>query len=505
MTVRTRVAPSPTGDPHVGTAYMALFNWAFARSQGGQFILRIEDTDAARSTAASEQAILDALKWLGIDWDEGPGVDGPHAPYRQSERRDRYQAAADQLINTGKAFRCFCTPERLNALRAEQQARGETTRYDGLCRSLDPAAATERVAAGESHVVRMVVPDEGSCRFQDLLRGEIEIPWSQIDMQVLLKSDGMPTYHLAVVVDDDAMGITHIIRGEEWINSTPKHVALYEYFGWQLPVFCHMPLLRNPDSSKLSKRKNPTSLNYYRNVGILPEALRNYLALMGWSMPDESEIFSLATFVEAFELERIHLGGPVFDLEKLGWLNGQYLRELAPDAFQERLRNWLLEGDRLQRLIPLIQPRTERFADIAPQVEYLLGDRRPLTAEDFTHKAVDADTAKKILDHVLRVMDALRSWQRDELYELCNGLANAMGIKFRDFLFPLFIALSGRAVSLPLFDSMEFLGQDITRVRLREGVQALGGIGKKQEKRLEKDFRSLAFDPANPSGKATES
>jgi glutamyl-tRNA synthetase len=293
MTVRTRIAPSPTGFPHVGTAYIALFNLCFAKQHGGEFILRIEDTDQVRSTPESEQMILDSLKWLGLNWAEGPDVGGPHAPYRQSERRDIYTAHTQQLVDAGHAFACFCSEDRLTALRTEQMANKQTPRYDGHCLSLSLAETTAKIAAGDAYVVRMKVPTEGICEIQDLLRGQIDIPWEQVDMQVLQKTDGLPTYHLANVVDDHLMQITHVIRGEEWISSAPKHKLLYQYFGWDMPVLCHMPLLRNPDKSKLSKRKNPTSITYYRDMGFLPEALTNYLGRMGWSMPDEREKFTL--------------------------------------------------------------------------------------------------------------------------------------------------------------------------------------------------------------------
>ena len=270
MTVRTRIAPSPTGDPHIGTAYMALFNYAFARRHGGQFLLRIEDTDQTRSTAESERAIFEALGWLGLRWDEGPDVGGPHGPYRQSERTVIYREHAVRLVEAGHAYPCFCSAERLAGLREKQMAAGETPGYDGHCVAIDPDEARRRIAAGETHVIRMRVPSEGECVFTDRLRGEIRIPWTQVDHQILLKSDGFPTYHLANVVDDHLMGITHVIRGEEWINSAPKHLLLYEYFGWQAPELCHLPLLRNPDKSKLSKRRNPTSINSYRQAGYLP-------------------------------------------------------------------------------------------------------------------------------------------------------------------------------------------------------------------------------------------
>ncbi|MFM8354759.1 MAG: glutamate--tRNA ligase, partial [Gammaproteobacteria bacterium] len=460
MKVRTRIAPSPTGDPHLGTAYMALFNWVFARSRGGEFVVRIEDTDQARSTPESERAILDALRWLGLTWHEGPDVGGPHGPYRQSARKQIYQQHAQQLVRDGHAFHCFCSAETLDAMRARQREAGENPRYDGTClrRSVDDVRA--RLGRAEPHVIRMKVPDEGTSAFDDVLRGRIEIPWSQIDMQVLVKHDGFPTYHLAVVVDDHLMQITHILRGEEWINSTPKHQLLYQYFGWQMPVMCHLPLLRNPDQSKLSKRKNPTSINYYQRIGILPEALLNYLGLMGWSMQDERDIFSPEEMANDFVLDKVHLGGPVFDQAKLSWLNGQYLRALTPDAFMDRVQAWALNRANLATLVPLLQPRTERLADLLPQADYLLGDRRSLVLADFTHPKVDLELCGQILDHVSRELDTLRHWQRDQLFEICQSLANHMGLKIREFLFPLFIALSGRAVALPLFDSMVVLGPD---------------------------------------------
>ncbi|MEM9622846.1 MAG: glutamate--tRNA ligase [Pseudomonadota bacterium] len=490
MTVRTRIAPSPTGDPHVGTAYMALFNWAFARHHGGQFLVRIEDTDAERSTAESEQAIFAALNWLGLDWDEGPDVGGPNQPYRQSERRETYQAHCQQLLDQGHAFYCFCSRERLDEVRAQQQANKETTRYDGHCLQLSDTEVQAKLAAGESHVVRMRVPEEGDCTFTDRLRGEISIPFSQVDMQVLLKADGMPTYHLAVVVDDHLMGITHVLRGEEWLNSVPKHILLYQYFNWPVPELVHLPLLRNPDQSKLSKRKNPTSVTYYRDEGYLPQALLNYLALMGWSMPDEQEIFSLAEMVAAFDVSRISVRGPVFDQTKLAWMNGQYLRSLSADEFGATVAQWLNRDGRLQALIPLVQERTETLSDLLPQLDYLLGARKPLTPEDFDHKKLERDQVVQIIHHTLSEFDTLRDWQRDTLFNTCQALADVCGFKFREFLFPLFVAISGRGVSLPLFDSMVFLGPDLCRARLRDALEVQGLSGK-ERKRLDKALVGL--------------
>ena len=271
-TTRTRIAPSPTGDPHVGTAYVALFNFALARRHGGQFILRIEDTDRQRSHPASERMIFEALRWLGLHWDEGPDVGGPYGPYRQSERSLIYRQHAAELVSKGAAYPCFCTPERLAALREEQKARKAAVMgYDGLCRRLDPAEAARRRENGEPHVVRLAMPEEPSMVVTDLLRGDVRFERPQMDDQVLLKSDGFPTYHLANVVDDHLMRITHVIRAEEWLSSLPKHVQLYRSFGWEMPVFCHLPLLRNADKSKISKRKNPVSLNHYRRAGYLPK------------------------------------------------------------------------------------------------------------------------------------------------------------------------------------------------------------------------------------------
>src|SRR5881628_453695 len=272
MSVRTRIAPSPTGDPHVGTAYVALFNYAWARRNGGRFVLRIEDTDRQRSHPASERMIFEALRWLGLTWDEGPDVGGAHGPYRQSERTEFYRRHAEELLRRGGAYLCFCTPERLEALRAEQREKKLPSGYDGRCRSLPPEEARRRRAAGEAHVVRLAMPSEDSMVVADLLRGDIRFERPQMDDQVLLKSDGFPTYHLANVVDDHLMGITHVIRAEEWLSSLPKHVQLYRAFEWEMPVFCHLPLLRNADRSKISKRRNPVSLNHYRRAGYLPEA-----------------------------------------------------------------------------------------------------------------------------------------------------------------------------------------------------------------------------------------
>jgi glutamyl-tRNA synthetase len=435
--------------------------------------------------------IFDALRWMGLEWDEGPDIGGPYGPYRQSDRLDHYTKHAAELVEGGHAFHCFCSKERLAELRRAQQSAGETPRYDGHCIGMDESDKARRVESGEVHVIRLRVPDDGECTFEDGLRGAITIPWQQVDMQVLVKSDGFPTYHLAVVVDDHQMDITHVLRGEEWISSVPKHVLLYQYFGWDMPSHYHLPLLRNSDQTKMSKRRNPTSINYYQRCGYLPEALLNYLALMGWSMPDEREIFGFDEMVEALDVDRMSTGAPVFDTEKLNWLNGQYIRGMSSSAFMDRVADWAVNRERLAELVPLIQERTERFIDLLPQVDYLLGERAEITQASFAHKDLGEGDCLRILDHTLRTLERMRSWQRDDLFEELKSLAEAMDVKFRDFLFPLFVAVSGREVSLPLFDSMAFLGSDLTRTRIRTAIDALGGLSKKETRRLERAFQEL--------------
>ena len=491
MTVRTRVAPSPTGDPHVGTAYIALFNLAFARAHGGQFVLRIEDTDQARSTAASEQAILDSLRWLGLEWDEGPDVGGDYGPYRQSERRDIYAGYAQQLLDAGHAFRCYRTPEELAELREKLKADGQQRALKASDLELPEDEVASREKAGDPSVIRMRVPEQGACPVNDMLRGTMELDWAQVDAQILLKSDGMPTYHLANVVDDHLMGITHVIRGEEWINSAPKHKLLYEYFGWQMPELCHMPLLRNPDKSKLSKRKNPTSINFYRRMGYLPEAVVNYLGRMGWSMPDEQEKFSLAEMFAAFDIKRVSLGGPVFDVEKLSWLNGQWLKELDDQQFLEQLMNWAFNRDYVMQILPHLRGRVETFSEVADKALFCFNGMPVITEESFTHKQYPVEDMREWLQYLLWSLEALRDWRRDNIFAEAQQLAKGLDVKVKDFLFPVFVAIAGTPASFSVVDSMEIIGADISRARLRHAIEALGGVSKKQAKKLEKRWQEL--------------
>lgn len=482
MPPRVRIAPSPTGSPHVGTAYVALFNRTFARKHGGRFILRIEDTDRARSTRESEEAIYDALRWLGLDWDEGPDVGGPHAPYRQSERSDIYRRHADQLIEGGAAYRCFCTAERLAEMRARQKAeKSSTLGYDGLCRELPLDEAGSRAAAGETHVVRLKVPNEGSTVFQDLLRKPVEIAHREIDDQVLLKSDGHPTYHLANVVDDHVMEITHVLRAEEWIPSTPKHVLLYQAFGWEPPVFCHLPLLRNKDKSKISKRKNPTSLDWYKESGFLPEALLNFLSLMGWKPEDEEEIFSATRFQEEFEPDQLNTTGPVFDLTKLEWLNGEYIRALQPDQLARLLIEFTgrdLERDKLDRVVPLIRERLKRLDQFDALTGFLYQDAPELDLAEFkAAKKMTDDERVAALELCAELVGAATAIDHESVEQPLRAAATERGWKVGDLFMCLRIAITGSRASPPLVESMQVLGQEACLVRIRSAADLLRSSG----------------------------
>ena len=494
MTIRTRIAPSPTGDPHVGTAYIALFNLCFARQHGGDFILRIEDTDQARSTPESEQAIFDSLRWLGIEWAEGPDVGGPYGPYRQSERADIYKQYAEQLVEAGHAFYCYRSPEELNELREARRAQGGFTALKPSELKLSEEEVSRRRAAGMPAVIRMNVPEEdGPCPINDMLRGDIELDWGQVDAQILLKSDGLPTYHLANVVDDHLMGITHVIRGEEWINSAPKHKLLYQYFGWDMPVLCHLPLLRNPDKSKLSKRKNPTSILYYQRMGFLPEALLNYLGRMGWSMPDEREKFTLADMLAEFDIKRVSLGGPIFDTEKLSWLNGLWMREeLNIEQLAQRLHHWALNQDNLLKVLPHAIPRMETLSDFLPLTAFLASGMIPVDSEKYTQLKLSEEELKSVLQFALWRLESIQVWERDDIFSHLKSLADSLDIKLKDFLAPLFLAIAGTTASFSVMDAMVLLGPDMSRARLRYALNGLfGEIGKKQLKKLEKAYQSL--------------
>jgi glutamyl-tRNA synthetase len=480
--VRTRIAPSPTGDPHVGTAYVALINYCYAKKFGGQFLLRIEDTDQARSTPESEAAILDSLRWLGLTWDEGPDVGGPHGPYRQSERSAIYSKYIDQLLEGGHAFRCFCTPERLDEMREAQRMAKIPPRYDGRCLAVPKAESAER-AKSEPFVVRMRVPDTGTAVIEDLRRGTIEIEWNTVDMQVLMKSDGLPTYHLANVVDDHLMEITHVIRGEEWVSSAPKHLLLYQYFGWTPPAFLHVPLLRNPDKSKLSKRKNPTSILFFKAMGYLPEALLNFLGLLMVSSADGEEVMTLEQLIARFEVEHLSLGGPVFDMPKLDWLNGKYLRELAPAEFLTRIDAWGGDRQRFATMAALAQSRIERLSDLGPLLAFFFAGRLNLTeAQVLDGQKLTKDEVRRAIALAMWDLDGSQTFDKTVVEAVLKGVADRLGRKFRDLARVFYVVLTGSPTSVPLFDALELLGRDLCRERLRNALATLGTPSSKEEK-----------------------
>jgi glutamyl-tRNA synthetase len=473
VTVRLRVAPSPTGDPHVGTAYMSLFNLAFARHEGGSFILRVEDTDRARFQADSEQQIYDTLHWLGLNWDEGPDIGGPHAPYRQSERLDTYRPVADALLASGHAYLCWCTPERLAEMREAQQKAKLPTGYDRMCvgKSREERAALPGFA--DMPVVRMFVPDDAPLAFLDLIRGEVNAP--RPDDQVLMKTDGYPTYHLANVVDDHAMEITHVVRGEEWISSTPKHLLLYDWMGWERPAFAHMPLLRNADKSKISKRKNPAArLTWFLEEGFLPEALRNFLGLMGYSLPDGQEVFSFEEMVESFDWARVNPVGPVFDVDKLRWLSGHYMRELDVADVAARIVAYMgvtgAEADLVARAAPLVQPRIGTLREASQMLQFLVvGDAFVVDPADAAKSL--GEPARPVLVAALSALRDVSPFATAEIEAaLRAALVDGLGLKANKAFTPVRVAVTGTAVSPPLFESIELLGRDATLTRLESAL-----------------------------------
>src|SRR6478736_1394073 len=459
--VRLRVAPSPTGDPHVGTAYMAMFDLAYARQQGGRFILRIEDTDRARFSPTSEQQLYDTLHWLGLTWDEGPDLGGPDAPYRQSERLDTYRPYADRLLEEGKAYRCWCSPERLAQMREEQQRAKQPTGYDRLCLGLTREERAGLPGFSPEPVVRMLVPEDVELEFDDLIMGRTRAP--RPDDQVILKADGFPTYHLAVVVDDHEMGITHVVRGQEWISSTPKHLLLYRWLGLTPPEFAHMPLLRDEKKAKISKRKNPWArLTWFKEQGYLPEALVNFLALQGYppiveADGTEREVFSFAEFTERFRWEDVNRAGAIFNLDKLDWLNGVYIRGLDGRDFTSRLLPYL-EADGVLSGSPSLGELGRLMADAA---------RAQLNDDS----AAVLDAALRVLgdidDHPRGLLGSESGWSAAAIEgALREAVVDGLGIKPKFAFGPLRTAVSGQRVSPPLFESMEILGKTSTLARI---------------------------------------
>ena len=480
--IRVRIAPSPTGDPHVGTAYIGLINFIYARQRKGQFILRIEDTDRTRFVSSSEQMIFDALKWVGLTWDEGPDVGGPYGPYRQSERTEIYREHAELLLTNQTAYRCFCTSDELEAARKQQIAAKLPPRYAGTCRHLSPEQTEANLAEGKSFVIRMKVPSEGSTTFTDELRGSITFDHFNVDDQVLLKSDGFPTYHLANVVDDHLMHITDVIRAEEWISSTPKHVLLYQAFGWQLPRFWHMPLLRNLDKSKISKRKNPVSLVYYRQAGFLPQALLNFLGLMGGGMPNEinngTEKFTLPEMIEHFDVRNIRLGGPVFDLTKLKWLNGEYIRALAPEDFYAALRSNVLSDEYLSGIAALIQTRIETLGQFGDLTHFFFADNVLPTEEVFVPKKRTLEETLIFAAEQLAVVEA-SDWATEALEAALKKFGEEKGWSVKENFMLLRAIVTGGATSPPMLESLMVFGKARTLDRMRRFLESQKEIQKR--------------------------
>lgn len=503
---RLRVAPSPTGDPHVGTAYMSMFDLAYARQQGGSFVLRIEDTDRARYQEGSEQQIYDTLRWLGLQWDEGPDIGGPHAPYRQSERLDTYQPYVQALLDAGHAYHCWCSSERLAQMRAEQQAAKLPTGYDRLCYGKTEQERSELDGFSPTPVVRMLIPDDFDTTFTDLIRGPVSAP--RPDDQVILKADGFPTYHLAVVVDDHEMGITHVVRGEEWISSTPKHVLLYRWLGLPEPHFAHMPLLRDEKKAKISKRKSPWArLTWFKEQGYLPEALLNFLALLGYppiidAGPDgeqlEREVFSFAEFTERFDWAKVNTVGPIFNLEKLNWLNGHYIRELEAGDLAARLLPFVqragilpatpgtIDLAKLRSITELVQTRIVTLVDALPLIAPFYTVDADLVIEDDA-RAQLKDTAGQVLQATIAALEPIDgapgagldgpvAWRAETLEAaLRQALVEDLGIKPRFAFGPVRTAVSGARISPPLFESMEILGKTSVLARLRRLLAELDG------------------------------
>ena len=491
-TDRVRIAPSPTGPLHIGTARTALFNYLHARHTGGTFILRLEDTDVARSSIAYEKDILDGLHWLGLRWDEGPevageGARGPHAPYRQMERLSHYAAAAERLIADDMAYPCYCTPEELDAERKRLEGLKLPPRYSGRCANLTPEQRAAFEAEGRKPALRFRV-GEGTVVIDDIVRGRVEIDVSNLGGDfVIVRADGTPLYHFTVVVDDAEMEITHVIRGEDHLSNTPKHVLLFRALGHEPPAFAHLPLILNPDRTKMSKRKSQTAIDDYRAEGFIPEALVNYLALLGWSTGSEDEVLSLDELVERFDLTEVNKAGAVFDRERLEWLNGQWIRRLDPDDLVERLRPFLerdlaegridrmpAEGE-LTALLPVVQERLPRLGAVGELVGFLWIDELDINPAQLVPKRWDAATtaeglsaARATIAEVGRV-----SYEADELEPPLRALAEERGWKAGDLFMAIRVAVTGRTATPPLFDTLVALGYERTLARLDRAIEAL--------------------------------
>lgn len=482
--VRVRFAPSPTGKVHAGNIHTAIFDYLYARHTGGTFILRIEDTDVERKEVGAVEHMMEALKWLGLDWDEGPGVGGPYEPYFQSQRLPLYQAAAEKLIAQGHAYKCYCSPERLEAMRQEQEARKQGSGYDRLCRDLTDAEREAKEAQGIKPVVRFKVPLEGQTTIHDLIYGDITFEYKNIDDFVMLKSDGYPTYHLANVVDDTAMKITHVIRGEEWISSTPRHMLMYQAFGYTPPMYVHMPMIVGADRAKLSKRRGAIPILDYRDMGYLSDALFNFLVLIGWSLDDKTEIMTRQQMIGSFTLERMGKTAAAFNQEKLDWMNGVYIRNLPVDELTDRVLPFLekylppaikrpLDIDYIKQIAPLIRERIVTLKDASTYADFFFLDALEHDISKFVDKKTDAATALKSLKSAAAKLASLASFDKEILETVLRSLAEELGIKAGQLFNALRVATTARDAAPPLFETMAVLGKTRCLNRINAAIAKL--------------------------------
>ena len=468
--VRTRVAPSPTGMPHIGTLLQSILDYVVAEQHAGSFIVRIEDTDQKRFVEGAEQAVYDALRWLGITPKESALHGGSFGPYRQSERLELYAQFAKQLVDQGDAYYCFCSQDRLEKIRAEQQAGGLPPKYDKHCRNLDPIEANQRMRL-EPHVIRLKVPQDQTIVVEDVVRGSISFESSHIDDQVLMKSDGFPTYHLACVVDDHLMEISHVIRGEEWLSSAPKHVLLYDYFGWQKPIFFHTPTLRNLDKSKLSKRQGHTSVEWYIKEGFLPEALTNFLISIIWTHPEQKDIYSLEEVVKLFTFSSVHITGPIVDLQKLRWINGQYIRSMNLEQFVAVSENFLppdFPRSKAMELLALVQERTEQLNQIEELTSFFY--RTFLLDPRIIFAKADAQLVETQLSKTLKIIETTE-WIVSEIESNIRTLQEEHDWHKRQFFMLLRYVSTGKTATPPLFETMHALGKTELLARLQKAQE----------------------------------
>ena len=474
MTVRVRFAPSPTGSLHIGSVRTTLYNYFFARHNKGTLLLRIEDTDQDRLVEGAVDSIYDGLRWMGVSWDEGPREGGPHAPYIQSQRLPRYQAAAQELVDKGAAYFCFCSKERLAALREQQQRAKQLTRYDRHCRNIAPADAAER-AKTEPHVVRLKVPDGGKVALEDLVYGRVEWDVDTIEDQVLLKSDGFPTYHLAVVIDDHEMGITQIFRGEDWMPSTPKHLLIYQAFGWAPPPIAHFPNVLGADGKKLAKRHGATKVEQFRADGYLPEAMVNYLALIGWAPGTEEEIFTMDDLIAKWRIDQVQKAGGKWDKDRLDWFNGVWIRKLTIDELAKRLEPFIPQTwDRalLKRALPQVQERARTLVELRDQLAFLFEEVAYAT-DALVPKGRDRAGAADALKRAARALRDVGAFGHQEIEAVLRKTNDELGWKMRESSHPVRVAVTGREAGPPLFDAIELVGKEKALARIDRALDAL--------------------------------